>query len=210
MAIIRDWQRNREMWIRVLEKQTGEGLEAWNTRVRQRPWSDERVLRRWLDSQGIRGYAQGLLVMERFGYPDFLRATAEQLVDAQYGDRPRLRPIYTAIVEAADALGEVIIQARRTYVSLVTPRRTFARVQPTTRSRVDLALRLDNQKPGGRLQPSRIHATMRVQIGLSAVSDVDAEVVTLLRRAYLENSAAVPKRGFGGHQSSAVATSAAH
>ena len=27
MAETRDWQRNREMWIRVLEKQTGEGLE---------------------------------------------------------------------------------------------------------------------------------------------------------------------------------------
>jgi hypothetical protein len=44
-----------------------------------------------------------------------------------------LRPILNAILAAALELGEVIIQARKTYVSLVTPRRTFARVQPTTK-----------------------------------------------------------------------------
>ena len=32
-VIMRDWQRNRDMWIRVLEKRTGEGLSTWNRRV---------------------------------------------------------------------------------------------------------------------------------------------------------------------------------
>ena len=25
-----DWQRNKEMWVRVLQKQTGEGVAEWN------------------------------------------------------------------------------------------------------------------------------------------------------------------------------------
>jgi hypothetical protein len=29
-----DWQRNREMWIRVLEKQTGKGVDARKSRTR--------------------------------------------------------------------------------------------------------------------------------------------------------------------------------
>jgi Domain of unknown function (DUF5655) len=125
--------------------------------------------------------------MEQFGYPDFLLATADQLIAQQYADRPQLRPVYEAIVRAAIRCGEVTIQARKTYVSLVTPRRTFARVQPTTRTRVDLGLRLD-APPRGRLVPSRIHETMRVQVGLSAVAEVDAEITKWLRQAYAENS----------------------
>ena len=122
--------------------------------------------------------------MERFGYPDFLLASADELVEGQYEDRPHLRPILDAILDAAAGLGEVTIQARKTYVSLVSPRRTFARVQPTTKNRVDLGLRLDGQKPGGRLQPSKIHDTMRLQISFTTRDEVDSEALDWLQRAY--------------------------
>lgn len=62
--------------------------------------------------QGVTGYQQMLLVMERFG----------------------------------------------TYTSLLTRRRTFAAVKPTTRSRMDLVLRLDGAEPGGRLLDGRNRA----------------------------------------------------
>ena len=48
------------------------------------------------------------------------------------------------MLAALPALGPVTVQARRTLISLSTPRRVFAVVQPTTRSRVDLGLRLGN------------------------------------------------------------------
>jgi hypothetical protein len=187
MKEVRDWQQNRAMWIRVLEESTGETMEAWNRRIQREGFSEEQSLRTWLAQQGVTGYAQTLLVMERFGYPDFITASADQLMDGQYADRPHLRPIFDAIIHAASALGEVAIQARKTYISLVSPRRTFARVQPTTKSRLDLALRLDGQKPGGRLRPSTIHETMKLQIGLTSIDEVDAEVLSWLKQAYEEN-----------------------
>ncbi len=125
--------------------------------------------------------------MERFGYPDFFKAGAVELVDAQYKDRPQLRPIYEAIIAAALAIGEVVIQARKTYVSLLTPRRTFARIQPTTKTRLDMGLRLEGVKPGGRLKPSTIQESMKVQIGLAAKDDVDSEVLHWLEEAYRQN-----------------------
>jgi hypothetical protein len=79
------------------------------------------------------GYAQSLLVMERFGYPDFMLASADELVQGQYADRPQLRPILDAILSAASGLGSVTIQACKTNIALLTPRRTFARTQPTTK-----------------------------------------------------------------------------
>lgn len=169
MGNVLDWSRSREMWIRVLEKQTGEGLEHWNRRVGAENFKDEKSLRAWLTQQGVKGYAATLLVMERFGYPDFLTASADELIDGQYADCPHLRPIYDAIIDAVMGIGAVTIQARKTYVSLLTPRRTFARVQPATKNRVDVGLRLEGQKPSGRLRPSKIHETMTLQISLNSV-----------------------------------------
>jgi pimeloyl-ACP methyl ester carboxylesterase len=114
MATTRDWQRNREKWIRVLERQTGAGLEVWSERLRKRSFADAPALRAWLSKQRVTGYAQSLLVMERFGYPDFVTATAKQLIDAQYAERQHLRPVYDAIIAAATRCGELVIQARKT------------------------------------------------------------------------------------------------
>jgi Domain of unknown function (DUF5655) len=187
MAKIRDWEEMRAMSARLLEERTGHDVAAWNRRIQTQGLGDEDSLRAWLAKEGVTGYAQNLLVMERFGYPDFFTATATELIDGQYADRPQLRPILNAILEAVESMGEVTVQARKTYVSLVSPKRTFARVQPTTKDRVDLALRLEGQKAGGRLKPSRIHETMPVQIGLNGLKDVDAEVLRWLRKAYEAN-----------------------
>ncbi len=184
---IRDWEDMRTMSARFLEERTGEGVAAWNRRIQKEGFDDEEGLRAWLAKHGVTGYAQTLLVMERFGYPDFLTATADELVEGQYADRPHLRPIFDAIIKAAAGLGDVTIQARKTFVSLRSPRRTFARVGTTTKDRVDLALRLEGVKPGGRLQPSRIHDTMPLHISLQSVRDFDAEARRWLKRAYSEN-----------------------
>jgi hypothetical protein len=175
------------MSTRLLKERTGEDVDAWNRRVKKERFNDEKTLRAWLTKQGVTGYAQSLLVMERFGYPDFFLASADELIDGQYEDRPHLRPILDAIIDAAAGLGEVTIQARKTYVSLVSPRRTFARAQATTKNRVDLGLRLDGEKPGGRLQPSKIHETMRLQISFTTRDQVDSEALDWLQRAYDQN-----------------------
>ena len=136
MPNTQDWGHNRAMWVRVLEKRTGHGVAEWVRRIKRARLPDEQSLRAWLEARGVTGYARTLLVMEQFGYPDFLLASAEELLDRQYADRPALRPIYDAIVRQVTRLGDVSIQTRKTYVSLVGPRRTFARVQATTKTRV--------------------------------------------------------------------------
>ena len=187
MAQIRDWQSMKDMSGRLLQERTGLDVAAWNQRIRDQHLNDEQVLRAWLTEQGVTGYAQSLLVWERFGYPDFLQSSADELIQGQYADRPQLRPILEAILNGAVGMGNVTIQARKTYVSLITVRRTFARVQATTKQRVDLGLRLQGQKPSGRLQSSKIHASTPLQISLTTAEDVDAEVFDWLQKAYDQN-----------------------
>ena len=181
------WQSMKEMSARLLVDRTGEDLASWNQRIIKQGLSDEKSLREWLSSQGVTGYAQSILVMEQFGYPDFMLASAEDLIDGQYADRPQLRIIFDTIVGAAAGFGEMAVQARKTYVSLVTTRRTFARVQPATKSRVDLCLRLDGQKPGGRLVLSKLHETTPLQIRLTSPDEVDDEVINWLHQAYQQS-----------------------
>ncbi len=188
MPTVRDWQGMKDMSARLLVERTGEDLAVWNKRIQEQGFNDEQSLRLWLAGQGVTGYAQSLLVMERFGYPDYLLASAGDLIDGQYAGRPRLRAIFDAIVAAAAGLGEVTIQARKTYVSLVTPRRTFARVQPIPGDRVAIGLRLDGVKPGGRLQHSKIHESTPLQISIASLDEVDSEVLSWLQQAYDQNS----------------------
>jgi hypothetical protein len=120
-----------------------------------------------------------------------LPAAQAGLVDAQYADRPSLRPILEAVLAAAAAFRPATVEARRTVVSLVSPRRVFAVVKPTTKSRVDLGLRLEGITPAGRLQVARDlgSGTISVRIALTSPDDVDEEVTGWLRRAYEENTA---------------------
>jgi uncharacterized protein DUF5655 len=182
-----DWRRFRDAQAERLKLVTGQDVAVWNGRIAQVAPSDPEALNAWLTTQGVTGYARQLLRWERFGYPDFMAATAGQLLDAQYGDRTALRPVYEALVAAALSLGDVTVQARKTYVSLRTARRTFARIQPTTRIRIDIGLRLDGLEPAGRLRPGRIHDSMPVQLSFETLDDLDDEALDWLRKAYERN-----------------------
>lgn len=173
-----------------LERQTGHDIVWWTSEIaRHANAADESALRTWLGDRGVTGYQQMLLGWETFGYPGYLLASAADLVDDQYAERPHLRPILDAIVAAAQMLGPVEVQARKTYTTLLTPRRTFAAVRPTTKTRVDLGLRIDGVKPGGRLLDGRNTAGggINLRVSLTGVDDLDDEAISLLGRAYHAN-----------------------
>ena len=153
----------RDSSANLLQRRTGRNLDDWNRRIARRPFLNQAALRQWLADQGVTGYPQQLLVWERFGYPSFMTAGADDLIDRQYVDRAQL---------------------------LVSKRRTFAATQATTSNRVDLGLRLGNQRPGGRLKPGKGvgNGSMTVCLPLSAVADLDDEALSWLRRAYDENA----------------------
>jgi hypothetical protein len=179
----------RSWIIELLERRTGHGIAWWNGQIAAAAPADEAALRVWLAGRDVTGYPQMLLVMETFGYPAFMLASADELVEGQYADRPALRPILDAVLAAAASLGEVDVQARKTYTTLLTPRRTFAAVRPTTKVRVDLGLRIDGVSPGGRLLDGRTTAGggINLRIPLSRLDDLDDEVISLLGRAYQAN-----------------------
>lgn len=178
----RDWKGMRESIRRLLIERTGEDIPAWNRRIRATGIDDAEQLRRWLTRSGVTGYPRMLLVMERFGYPDFMLASADELIDGQYASFPALRKVYEGVVAYVGTLPHVQVQARKTYVSLLTPKRTFARVQRVSRDAVAVALRLD-VKPVGRLTASKVHESTPVQLLLRTPADLDRDAKEWIRRA---------------------------
>lgn len=184
------WEEMRNSIRDMLVKRTGADVAEWNARIAKRKPRSEAELREWLTEQGVTGYPAMLLVMETFGYPDYLTASADQLIQGQYADRPALRPILDALVAVTGSLGGIEVQARKTYVTLVTSRRQFALIRATTRTRVDLGLRLASAGPGGRLLTAKGlgNDTINVRIALESVEDINDDVVDLLRRARDEST----------------------
>ncbi|HUP83245.1 MAG TPA: DUF5655 domain-containing protein [Candidatus Limnocylindria bacterium] len=186
----RSWQEMRQQEIKWLIERTGDGLETWNTRVLESGQKDEATLRAWLSDKGVTGYPAMLLVMERFGYPDYLQTSAEDLIQNQYADRPSTRPIYDAVLALLPEVGQIEVQARKTYVAFLTPKRTFSALVPTTKTRSDLGLRLPAaQQANGRLEVAKNFAQSSVthKIGLTGADDIDDEVFGWIKRSYAEN-----------------------
>ena len=185
----RSW---REMYERIaaqIQRETGADVAAWNLRIRDWGPRDAADLRAWLNEQGVTGYPAMLLGFETFGYPDYLKASADELVEGQYRDKPAIRPIYDRLMAELPNVGEVEVQIRKTYVALIGPRRTFASIQPTTKTRIDIGLRFDDSADASGLQPAKSigQSSMTHKLSLSSPEGVSHETVGWLRRAYEAN-----------------------
>ena len=185
----RSW---REMYERIaaqIKRETGTDIAGWNARIRDWHPTDPAGLKAWLNDQGVSGYPAMLLGYETFGYPDYLQASADELIEGQYRDRPAIRPIYERLLAELSNVGEVEVQARKTYVALIGPRRTFASIQPTTRTRIDVGLRFDDATEATGLEAAKSigQSSMTHKLALSSADDVNVETVGWLRRAYEAN-----------------------
>jgi len=130
------------------------------------------------------------------GFANFVAHSARQsaaihfegddLIASQYsGAKEALKPIYDRILAEVKTFGDdVEIAPKKSSVSL-RRKKQFALVQPTTKTRVDLGLKLKGKEPAGRLGTSGPFGSMcthRVQ--LTDASQVDAEVLGWLKEAY--------------------------
>jgi hypothetical protein len=184
------WKAMFDDYSNRLHQQTGDDLATWNARILEEAPDNEADLRAWLGERGIHGYMQMLLMMERFGYPDYLQTSDDELIDNQYIDREHLRPIYDQLIATVQGNHpEVEVVGRKTYVPLFTPRRQFAVIKATTRKRVDLGLRLDGQEPAGRLVLAKNlgNETINLRIPLESPEEIDDEVVDAIDRAWNTN-----------------------
>jgi hypothetical protein len=111
----------------------------------------------------------------------------EELVAAQFGGaKAAMRPIYDTILGVVQGFGDdVKLNPRQSYVALAR-KQQFAVLKASTSTRLDLGLRLKAVEPSGRLQAAAGlgSGSINYKVSLSAVEQVDGELIAWLRQAY--------------------------
>ncbi|MDX1621358.1 MAG: DUF5655 domain-containing protein [Nitriliruptorales bacterium] len=114
----------------------------------------------------------------------------EKLLKKQYRDRKKLRPVLEEILETVkERHPDAEWKVRDKDVQLFAPKRQFAVVVPSTKSRVDIGFRMDGIEPQGRLDDAKDlgNEDINLKIGVDSVETMDEEVTSLLTNAWNRN-----------------------
>jgi predicted transport protein len=131
------------------------------------------------------GFAN-MIALQALSSDSHTESDTDSLVDRQYfGAKAGLRPIYDAILTAVHKFGDdVEVSPKKAYVSLRRSKQ-FAIVQPSTNTRLDLGINLNDTAPQGRLEASgSFNAMLSHRVRISDLTEVDEELLSWLKRAY--------------------------
>ena len=174
---------------RNLLQQTGKSIEEWAAIGRETGLGKHKILVTHLKVEHnlSHGYANQI-AQRALAAEDAPKAGSDDLIEAQYvGTKAGLRPIHDALTSAVREFGpDVELLPKKAYLSLRRSKQ-FGLIQPSTTTRVDVGLILKGVEPAGRLEASGSFNAMfthRVKVG--SATEVDAELIGWLRRAYDE------------------------
>jgi hypothetical protein len=180
--------------IARMKEKTGRSLEEWVDFVGREGPAAEKERRDWLKSRHGLGTNYAWWIAEysvgkaQDHDPEGYLRSAEQYVEKMFaGPKAGLRPVYDQLLKTGRSLGrDVKVCPSQTMVPLYR-NHVFAQIKPTTRTRIDLGLALQDTKTpkrlidtGGFAKKDRI--THRIEI--SSLADIDGEVKRWMKTAY--------------------------
>jgi len=174
-----------------MKERTGKTLDEWVEAVKASGVDllDQKAVRKWLkEEHGVLQNSQWAIADAAARAACWVRPSVEGYIDSQYqGDKEALRPIFDALRETMEGLGEdVTVEGRGGYTPFVR-KRQFAAVQASTKTRVDLGLRFKQAPTSGLLSTTSLPGQSTHKIGLTSVEDITDEVIELIRLAYEQN-----------------------
>lgn len=181
--------------IANLPEKTGKSLDEWVAIVQAAGLAKHGEMVKLLKQEhGVsHGYANLIVHTARAdssagAAPAAASAPADgDLVEAQYAGKADLRPIYESLVRRITSFGDdVELAPKKAYVSLRRSKQ-FGLIQPSTKTRVDVGIKLTGLEPAGRLEASGSWNSMVThRVRIESMDEVDAELIAWLRRAYEE------------------------
>ena len=173
-----------------MKERTGKSLEEWVTAVQSAGIDplDQKAVRNWLKDQGVLQNTQWAIADAAARAAGWERPSVEGYINSQYqGEKAALRPIFDALREIVEGLGEdVTAEGRGGYTPFVR-KRQFAAVQASTKTRVDLGLRFRQAPDSALLSTTSLPGQSTHKLGLSSVDDITGEVIDMIRLAYEQN-----------------------
>ncbi len=176
--------------IEALKEKTGKSLEEWIAIVKPKNFQKHGEIVKYLKSEHgfTHGYAN--LVALKTRETDAGSIDDKDLISAQYGNgKEHLKPIYEKLLGIVKGFGpDVEVIPKKSNVS-VKAARQFALIQPSTKTRIDLGLKYDDAPDNDRVLDSGSFGTMCTnRVILTALEEVDDELIALLKEAYSQSS----------------------
>jgi len=184
-----------QSWVLSLPEKTGRSLDEWIQLVQEDGPDSEHERRDWLKSRHGLGTNTAWWIAERASgksqeddNPDAYLKAADGYVTAMFaGKKAGLRPIYDALLKLGMSLGrDVKVCPCKTVVPLYR-RHVFAQIRPSTATRIDFGLALeDTPTPERLIDTGGLAKKDRIthRIGISSLAEIDSEVKHWLRFAY--------------------------
>ncbi len=172
--------------IANLKIKFGKSLDEWIKVVKQKNLSKHGEILKFLkEKHGFtHGYAN-LVSMKARSSDAGSAENSDQLIVDQYKGKENLKPIYKKLLQEISKLGKDIEIAPKKAAVSFRRKRQFALVQPTTKTRIDLGLKLNDVKNIGKLEGSGPFGTMCThRIKIEDLNDIDKEVLSWIKEAY--------------------------
>jgi len=169
----------------LLEK-TGKSLEQWVAIVAAKNFVKHGEILKFLKSEHgfTHGYANLVALTARKSDSRFQDDAV--LIDTQYSKgKEHFRPVYEKLRKEISRLGKDIEFIPKKANVSVKRKYQFVLIQPSTKTRMDLGLKLKGKETGERLEasgPFGAMCTHRVQV--TDISDIDSELLGWIKEAY--------------------------
>lgn len=168
----------------LLEK-TGKPLNEWVALLKAQAFEKHGQMVNWLKSEHgmTHGYANFVAHSTRQSHAGAI--DDDELLATQYEGKEHLKAIHDVLTKEISAFGDdVDFVPKKANVS-VRRKTQFALIQPSTKTRLDLGIKIREKDPEGRLEGSGPFGTMCThRVRLERPEEVDAEVLSWLREAY--------------------------
>jgi len=180
----------RATQLRNIEAKTGKSLAQLRALLTGSGLAKHSELRSWAMQQFGLGYGDAnTLVHVALASDGQSAAEAAGLGDDDvlagiYADKKAgLRPIHVALMARISSFGDFEVAPKKGYVSL-RRKKQFAMIGPGSATRVDVGLNMKDVPPTDRLIAEKPGGMCQYKVKLTDASEVDAELVGWLRRAY--------------------------
>ncbi len=181
-----------EAQIRNIEQQYGKSLNVWIAIVKESGLTKHTDMVAMLKSQyGMsHGSAHRVALKAREADAVSIAKAAgasgrDPVAELYSGKKAGLKPLHDALMTAITTFGDDIeLAPKKGYMSL-RRRKQFAMIQPTTGTRIDLGLILNDVPATERLESAAsFNALFTHRVRVNTINDVDAQVIAWLKQAY--------------------------
>jgi hypothetical protein len=170
--------------INNMPEKTGKSLNEWKTLLKSKSFAKHSEAVKYLKEEHnvTHGFANTIVVLSKNE-----NETPDNLVENQYQGKEDLIPIYEGLISIVKTFGkDVNIVPKKTSVSIVR-KKQFALINPATKTRIDLGLKLKDKPITERLENSGPFGTMCThRVRISDVNEIDDELKGWLKEAYLK------------------------